>query len=323
MRVKIAEIAELVDGTIVGSSDVKINKADCLKDAGPGSVSFLGNSRYESLLKATKATCVLIDQSMEVESDAVLIKVKNSSYAFSLVQCALNPDLNKRREGIHESAVIDNTVTLGKDVSIGACAVIEEGVSIGDGSIIYPNVTVCRNSQIGKNVIVHAGAVIGSDGFGYATIDGVHKKIPQLGIVVVEDDVEIGANVTIDRARFDKTIIGKGSKIDNLVQIAHNAILGENCIFVSQSGISGSSEVGNNVIVAGQVGIAGHLKLEDNVIVGAKSGVTKSLSAGKYWGVPAKPMTDELREKGALAKLPELLKKVKQLEKEIEELKNA
>ena len=282
MNVK--DIADLVGGVIKGNADLIIERAVGIKDAESDCVTFLGNSKYESLLETTKASCVLVAENFDSDIETTLIKTKDPSYAFAQVLNVLNPELNKKLEGIHPKAVVDKTVQLGKNVAVGACAVIGENVKIGDNCIIYPNVTIYNGAQLGNNVIIHAGTVIGSDGFGYATIDGEHKKIPQLGIVVIEDDVEIGANVTIDRARMDKTIIGQGTKIDNLVQIGHNTIIGKHSIIVSQVGISGSTEIGDHVVLAGQVGVAGHLKIGDKAIVGAQGGVTKSLEAGgKYW----------------------------------------
>ncbi len=223
--------------------------------------------------------------------------------------------------------MIDTSVKLGKDVSVGPHAVIEKrcvvrdgavigaGVFIGHDSVIgsgtriYPNVTIREASRIGDRVIVHSGTVIGSDGFGYETVDGVHHKTPQTGYVQIDDDVEIGSNVSIDRGRFERTWIGKGSKIDNLVQIAHNVVIGANSIVVSQVGISGSSTLGKNVILAGQVGVVGHIEIGDNTVIGAQSGVTKSIPAGSVvLGSPARPILEEKKLLVLIARLPELFK---------------
>ena len=228
---------------------------------------------------------------------------------------------------------------LGNNVSIGACAVIDDDVCIGDDSIIYggcyighetkigkncllyPNVSVRERIDIGNRVIIHSGAVIGSDGFGFSMVRGIQQKIPQIGIVQIEDDVEIGANVSIDRARFDKTLIGKGTKIDNLVQIAHNVVTGENCIIVSQTGISGSSELGANVVLAGQAGVIGHVKIGDNAVVAARSGVTKSIPPGaKVWGFPTKPLDVAKKIHVCVQRLPDMYKKIKDLEEKIKHL---
>jgi UDP-3-O-[3-hydroxymyristoyl] glucosamine N-acyltransferase len=224
-------------------------------------------------------------------------------------------------------------------VAIGPYVVIEDGVKIGDRCVIYsgvwigyeteigndcliyPNVSIREKTSVGDRVIIHNGTVIGSDGFGYDTKDGVHHKIPQLGCVVVEDDVEIGANVTIDRARFDRTIIGKGTKIDNLVHIAHNVTTGENCMIVAQVGISGSTTIGKNVTLAGQAGLAGHISVGDNAIVGAQAGVTKSVAANTFVsGYPAKPHKEATKINAHIQRLPEFCDKISQLKKRLDKI---
>jgi len=212
--------------------------------------------------------------------------------------------------------VLEDNVTVGENSSIQAGAFVGRDSRIGKNCIIYPNVTIREKTQIGHNVIIHSGTTIGSDGFGYAQVEGRHHKIPQVGIVVIEDDVEIGANCTVDRAAMGETRIGKGTKIDNLVQIAHNVKMGENCIIISQVGISGSTEIGNNVILAGQAGIIGHLKIGDNVIVAAQSGVTHDLDAGnKYLGSPARDMMRQKRIEAIVSNLPEYIKRIREIEK--------
>ncbi|MFA5100235.1 MAG: UDP-3-O-(3-hydroxymyristoyl)glucosamine N-acyltransferase, partial [Candidatus Omnitrophota bacterium] len=241
--------------------------------------------------------------------------------------------------GVHRAAVVAQGVSLGNNVGIGACAVIEEGVSIGDNTVIYPNcfigrntvigsntivysnVSVRENIHIGNNVIIHAGSVIGSDGFGFVTVGGIHHKIPQVGTVIIEDDVEIGANCTIDRARFDKTVIGQGTKLDNMVHIAHNVVTGKNCLIVAQVGVSGSTTIGNNVILAGQVGVVGHVKIGDNTIVMAKSGISKDVPENSLlWGVPAKPLNEEKKLLVYINGLPKMHQTIKDLKSRIEKL---
>lgn len=335
------KIARLVDGEIVGDEKTSITGGAGIKEAGAEHVTFLANSKYMPLFESTEASIVLVPADFSIQSDKTLILTADPSYAFSLVMEALHPELQTHPQGIHPSAVLHESASVGENVSVGACAVIETGAEIGNNTIIYagtyighntrigtdtiiyPNVTIRERCEIGDRVIIHSGTVIGADGFGFATIDGKHKKIPQLGTVKIEDDVEIGSNVSIDRARFDKTVIKKGAMIDNLVQIAHNVIIGENSIIVSQVGISGSTELGKNVILAGKVGVVGHIKIADNVMVGAKGGVSKSLTEpGQYWGVPVKPIKQDMKEKAAIQKLPEALKKLRRLEKEIAILKN-
>ncbi len=335
------EIAQLIDGIVVGDETEIISGCADIRKATAEDITFLANTKYMPLFQTTNASIILVPKDFNIKSEKTLIQTNDPSYAFSLVMEALYPDLQQHPEGLHPRAVIDESVSLGENVAIGACAVIETGVvignntiiyagtyighdtRIGDDTIIYPNVTIRERCEIGNRVIIHSGSVIGADGFGFVTIDGKHRKIPQLGTVHIEDDVEIGSNVSIDRARFDKTVIKKGAMIDNLVQIAHNVVIGENSIIVSQVGISGSTEVGKNVVLAGKVGVVGHIKIADNAMVGAKGGVSKSITKpGQYWGVPAKPLKQDLREKAAVHKLPDMQKKVRSLEKEINELKN-
>jgi UDP-3-O-[3-hydroxymyristoyl] glucosamine N-acyltransferase len=228
-------------------------------------------------------------------------------------------------------------VHLGEGVAIQPFVVVEDGVWIGDRTVIYagcfigrqcrigndcliyPHVSIRERVEVGHRVIVHAGTVIGSDGFGFVTVKGAHHKIPQIGTVVIEDDVEIGANVAIDRARFGRTIVGKGTKIDNLVQIAHNVATGSNCLLVAQSGVSGSTVLGNNVVLAGQAGVVGHITIGDNVVVGAQAGVTKSVPAdAAVWGLPAKPLARAKRVNASVQRLPELYKEMEFMRKRME-----
>jgi UDP-3-O-[3-hydroxymyristoyl] glucosamine N-acyltransferase len=248
-------------------------------------------------------------------------------------------DAAKHFSGIHSTAILGKNVSLGKDAAIGPYVVIEDGVSIGDKTVIYsgcfigqnskigsqtliyPNVSIRERVSIGSRVIIHSGTVIGCDGFGFVTVEGKHHKIPQVGTVEIGDDVEIGANVTIDRARFDKTVIANGAKIDNLVQIAHNVCVGENSIIVAQVGISGSTTLGKNVILAGQVGVVGHINIGDNAVVMAQSGVNKSVPSGTMvWGYPAKPAETARRVNACVQNLPRLYNTVSELKKKIEGL---
>jgi UDP-3-O-[3-hydroxymyristoyl] glucosamine N-acyltransferase len=259
--------------------------------------------------------------------------------AFAKVVSLVLPDDTKRPSGLHPTAIVSPTAKLGKNVAVGAYTVIDDKAQIGEGTIIYsgcyigsntkigkdcliyPHVSIRERIEIGDRVIIHCGTVIGSDGFGFAAVKGVQEKIPQIGTVLVEDDVEIGANVTIDRARFDKTIIGRGTKIDNLVQIAHNVIIGENCIIVAQAGISGSTVLGKNVTLAGQAGLVGHINIGDGAICAAQSGVTKSVPPNTMVsGYPAKPHEVAKRVNACVQSLPELYKKIKELEDKVKEL---
>jgi UDP-3-O-[3-hydroxymyristoyl] glucosamine N-acyltransferase len=218
---------------------------------------------------------------------------------------------------------VEDGVTIGDEAVIYAGSFVGQGSKIGAGTLIYPNVSIREYVTVGNRAVIHSGTVIGSDGFGFATIDGLHHKIPQIGTVEVGDDVEIGANVTIDRARFEKTIIGKGTKIDNLVQIAHNVIIGENSIIVAQVGISGSTTIGKNVILAGQAGVVGHISIGDNAVVMAQAGVSKSVpEKTMVWGYPAKPAKVAKRVNACVQNLPKLFETITQLKKKIEELES-
>lgn len=340
MKLTLGKIAELIGGKLVGDPDIVITGISGIKESKPGDITFLANSKYASLLKDTQASAVITSREI-TEASKPLIKTVNPSLAFAKVVEIVVPNSVKLPKGIHPTAVISSTVNLGKNVAVGAYAIIEEGAQIGDDTVIYgtcyvgyhtkigkncliyPNVSIREKVEIGNKVIIHSGAVIGSDGFGFAEVGGVQEKIPQIGTVIIEDDVEVGANVTIDRARFDKTVIGKGTKIDNLVQIAHNVIIGENCTIIAQSGISGSTTLGKNVILAGQVGLVGHIHVGDGVIAAAQAGITKSVPAfTKVSGYPAKPHDTAKRVNACIQKLPQLYKKIRELEKKVAELEN-
>lgn len=303
------EILQLVDGTTSSKNlDLKISGFASLLDAQAGELSFFYSPRYLQELRKTNAAAVLVPLSFEEEHSSILIKVKDPSAAFDRIIAALaKPEEHRPQPGIHPTAVIASSVKLGHDVSIAAYAVIEEGVVIGDRAIIgahtfvgahaqigqdsffHPHVTVRERCVLGARVILHPGVVIGSCGFGYDSKTGTHQKIPQIGIVEIEDDVEVGANTTIDRARFGKTKIGRGTKIDNLVQIAHNVVLGPHNIICAQVGISGSTRTGAYVTLAGQVGLSGHIEIGEKAIIGAQSGLSKNVLPGEIViGSPAK-----------------------------------
>jgi UDP-3-O-[3-hydroxymyristoyl] glucosamine N-acyltransferase len=272
-------------------------------------------------------------------SKVPLIKHPNPYYASSKAIGLFHEPRKSYPEKIHSTSLLGEEVTIGKEVYIGPYVIIEdrvklsdkvvilagsfigENTAIGENTLIYPRVTIRENVNIGKNVIIHSGTVIGSDGFGYAKEKGTYHKIPQVGKVVLEDDVEIGANVTIDRATLGETRIKKGTKIDNLVQIAHNVQIGENTIVVAQVGISGSTKVGKNVTLAGQVGLVGHIEIGDNVIVAAQSGVSKSLHPGKiYFGYPAREHSKARKIEAVVSLLPQYVEKIRELEKRIKNL---
>ena len=335
------EIAAFVNGELMGDGAVSVSGINGIREAGRGELAFITNSKDEALIDSTKASCVIVPKDVKGPFNKPLIKVENPSIALSKIIEYVNPDNIPHPKGIHETAVISKSAILGKNVSVGPYAVIADKVSIGDntivysfsyigknskignGCIIYPHVIIRESISIGNKVIIHPSSVIGSDGFGYDTqMDGTHFKIPQLGTVIIEDDVEIGSCVTIDRARFNKTVIGKGSKIDNLCQIAHNVIIGPYCLIAAQTGISGSSVLGRNVVFGGQVGVADHVKVGDFVMAGAKTGISKSFPAPKtvLFGYPARPV-DKARDMIArVGLLPKLFERVKALEAKLKEL---
>lgn len=340
VELTLEEIIELTGGRVVsGASTLAYKGLESLAEAGRGDVSFLGNEKYYQDYLATAAGLVLVpDMVKEYPSGSVVLEVANPSYAFGLVVKKLATKQRQFKVGVHPSAWIADGVVFNPDkVSIKAGAVIESGCIIGDGTeinagvslgegvkvgedcLIHANVTVREFCELANRVILQPGCVIGSDGYGYELVEGKHVKVDQVGIVVLEDDVEIGACTTIDRARFGRTVIGEGTKIDNQVQIAHNVKTGKHCLVVSQSGIAGSSELGNYVTVAAQAGVAGHIKIGDQAILMGRCGAAKNLEGGKvYMGMPARPAKEEQRKLAALGRLPKLMAEVKQLKKMLE-----
>jgi UDP-3-O-[3-hydroxymyristoyl] glucosamine N-acyltransferase len=341
------EVAELVGGEVCGDATALIRKVAKIEEAGEGDLSFLSNPRYEKFITSTNATAVLVSRSFDekragLRKGLTFIKVVDPYIAFLQVLKTLTPIPDPFASGVDETAVVSESAVLGSDVALGAHVVIGKGVrigsgtkigpgcvigdgaSVGDGCRLYPNVTVYHGCQVGNNVILHAGSVIGSDGFGFAPKpDGTYEKIPQLGIVVIEDNVEIGANSTIDRATMGQTTIKKGVKLDNLVHIAHNVTVGEDTVIAAQTGISGSTKVGKNVIIAGQVGIVGHIEISDKTVLLAQSGISKSTEAGKtYFGYPAKEHMRALKIEAVIRSLPEFARDVEELKKSVEVLKN-
>jgi UDP-3-O-[3-hydroxymyristoyl] glucosamine N-acyltransferase len=330
---KLREIADRIGGSVIGDAEVDITGVSSIRDAQTGSVTFVADQKNLRYIYSTKASAVITREKIQGAKVNMLI-VDNPHLAF-----AKTLELFYKKPysslGIRKEAIIGKNVSFGNDVSIHPMVYIGDNVTIGnrtvifptsyignnvvigDNSVIYPNVSIMDNVQIGKNVIIHPGSVVGSDGFGYAREKEKHYKIPQVGGVIIEDDVEIGASVTIDRATLGNTLIGQGTKIDNLVQIAHNVKTGKNCLIISQTGISGRVELGDSVIIAGQTGIADHVTIGDGVIVIGKSGVTGNLKHGVYSGMPAIPHKEWLKAQSIYGKLPELLKRLRELENKI------
>jgi UDP-3-O-[3-hydroxymyristoyl] glucosamine N-acyltransferase len=322
---------------VIGSTSFPVSRISSLLEAKQGEVSFLGNSKYKKEVECSQASVILlpIGSTSQPKKNQCFLLFDNPSFALGILCKYIEKKCCRPAiVGIHPSAVIDKTVFIGKNVSIGANVVIEADSSISDnvtimagcyvgynakigkGSTLHPSVKVMDFCEIGSRVTLFAGVVIGSDGFGYETISGIHEKIPQIGNVIIGDDVDIGSNTTIDRARFNCTLIGKGTKIDNLVQIGHNVTIGEDCLIAAQTGISGSTTIGNYVVIGGQVGIAGHINIPDGVMIAGKSAVANyKPRMGKILrGDPAMAISDVNHFYALRKKLPDLFSRVSDLE---------
>ena len=327
-----ADIARRMLGEVVGDGSVVLNSFAPASHARAGDLTFAENPDYLALAEKSAASAIIVDNTVTV-STKVLIRVANPRVAFAKTLAMFFPE-PVFKAGIHPTAVIaasariDPTAHIGphcivgEQVFLGACVVLQglnhvgANSKIGDDTNIFPNVTIYPGTEIGCRVRIHSGTVVGADGFGYVLNEGVHIKVPQIGHVIIGDDVELGANVTVDRGALGPTIIGKGSKVDNLVQIGHNVVLGEHCIIVSQVGIAGSTRLGDGVTLGGQVGVGGHLKIGNHVSVVAQSGVMHNIPDGERWmGAPAQPDRRTKRQMLALQQLPELIRRVNKLEK--------
>jgi len=329
-----AEVAALVQGDVEGDEAVSISGISGIREARPGEVSFVSNPRYAAEVATTRAGAVIVPRAWARPAPCTLIRVDSPDLAFVKVAEHFAPPPILLKPGVHPTAIVASDAVLDEEVHVGPYCVIESGCRIGARSVLfagvyvghgtclgedvrlYPHVSIRERCRIGSRVIVHNGTVIGSDGFGY-TVDahGVRSKIPQIGIVEIGDDVEIGANVTIDRARFGRTVIGKGTKIDNLVQIAHNVVLGEHVVIVAQVGISGSTSVGARAVMGGQAGISGHLTIGEGAMIGAQAGVTKNVPAGAFVsGYPAMLHEKYTRIHALMMRLPEWREKLVDLE---------
>ncbi len=343
MEFTAAEIAGFLKGDVEGDPNIKVNTIAKIEEGKEGALSFLANPKYEHYIYDTKSSIVLVNRSFAPAGKipATLIRVDNSYEAFASL-LRLVDQARPRKKGVHPSAVIEPTASIGADVYIGPYAYVGENVVVGDGSSLYPHVYIGDNTTLGKNCklypgvkvyhecvigencTIHAGSVIGSDGFGFAPqSDSEFMKIPQLGNVILEDHVEIGSNVSIDRATMGSTIIRRGVKIDNLVQIGHNVEVGENTVMAGQTGIAGSTKIGRNCMFAGQVGIAGHLKVADGTKIGAQGGVPGDIREENsvILGSPAIDVRMFLKSSVVFKKLPELKSKVESLEKQVEEIR--
>ncbi len=336
MTMTVDEIARKLNGKVVGDGSVAIKSVASLKQAEAGDLSFLGNLRYMPDMARTRASVVLVNEDWQGETAVTVIRVKSADAAFAQVAFWLARPAIVHKPGIHPTAVIAQDAKIGDHVTIGPYCVIESGAVIGDETVLvaqcyighfvqvgkkgllYPLVSIREHCKVGDRVILHNGAVIGSDGFGYVK-DGTHwKKIPQVGIVVLGDDVEIGANTAIDRARFGETRIGNGTKLDNLIQVAHNVTIGEDTAMAAQVGMAGSCHIGNRVQLGGQVGVAGHIEIGDDVAVMAQSGISKDVPpASILLGSPAMSVREAKKMHAHMMRLPELKEKVAELEQRI------
>ncbi|PYK45840.1 MAG: UDP-3-O-(3-hydroxymyristoyl)glucosamine N-acyltransferase [Verrucomicrobia bacterium] len=335
MTFTLQELATLSGAELIGDPKLQITGAASLGEATPGEISFFANRKYIGLLRKTCASAIFVPPDFAEPINAAQVRVSNPTKAFEQVLLKFAPSTVTFAPGIHSTAIVDPSVQLGERVSIQPLAVIEAGTRIGDDTIvgagsyighetvigsachIYPQVTIRERSKIGSRVIVHSGAVIGADGFGFEMVDGRQEKIQQLGIVQIDDDVEIGANTTIDRARFGRTWIQEGAKIDNLVQIAHNVVIGKNTVIAAQSGIAGSVQIGQRVLIGGQVGVIGHIEIGDNTALGAQSGISKNISGGAWWASPAVPLAEAKQQIAWVRRLGKLFARVKEIERKL------
>jgi len=341
MTVTVSEIAQKLRARFEGDGSARITGMAGVEEAGAGDITFLSTPRYASAVARTGASAVIVNDNWKGTAPCPVIRVQNPDKAFAEVAFLFSPPPVQQKPGVHPSAVVARNVELGKGVGVGPHCVLESGVKVGDRTMLgagcyighgsalgkncrlYPHVSVREYSGIGNRVVIHDGVVIGSDGFGYFQDKGAWQKIPQVGTVEIGDDVEIGANVTIDRARFGKTRIGRGVKIDNLVQIAHNVQVGDHTAMAAQVGISGSTTLGKHVQLGGQAGLGGHLSVGDTSVIGGRAAVTKDVPPGSFVsGYPAMPHRKAKRIHAHVMRLPELGKKLAEMEKRIVELEN-
>lgn len=342
MQFSALQIATIINGKIQGDPNALVSSFGKIEEAQKGQLAFLANPKYEEYLYRTKASIIIINDAQEVKQsiDATLIRVPDAYSGFATILDSYQQMITAQMTGIQQPAYIDVTAKIGEHVFVGAFTYIGENVIVGnnvklfpqvflgdnvridENTILYPGVKIYHDCVIGKNVTIHAGSIIGSDGFGFAPqLDGTFKKVPQIGNVVIEDNVEIGANATIDRATLGSTLIMKGAKLDNLIQIAHNVEVGYHTVVAAQAGISGSTKIGNNVMIGGQAGIVGHLVIADGSKINAQSGVSKSIKKPNtaVTGSPAFDYTSALRSQAISRSLPELEKRIKDLEQMIQQ----
>lgn len=318
------QIADFIGGRVEGDAQAKVHTFSKIEEGKEGAITFLSNPKYTHYIYDTKASIVLINEDVELEGpvSTTLIRVANAYECVAKLMQMYAASLPKKT-GIDSLAFISKSAEIGKDVYIGPFCYVGDGVKIGDGSMIYPHVTIYDGCKIGKNVTIHAGAVIGADGFGFAPNTEGYDKIPQIGIVVIEDNVEIGANTCVDRSTMGQTIIHKGVKLDNLIQVAHNCEIGENTVMSAQVGMAGSTKIGSWCMAGGQAGFAGHIHVADKTFVGAQCGVISNTKGDgqQLIGSPAMDTKVFFKAKALYSKLPDMYRQIAALQKEIEELK--
>ena len=318
------QIADVIGGRVEGDENAKIHTFAKIEEGKEGTITFLSNPKYTHFIYETKASIVLINNDVELEHpvSATLIRVPNAYECVAKLMQMYAASLPKKK-GIDPLAFVSKTAEIGKDVYIGPFTYVGEGVKIADGCLIYPHVTIYDGCQIGNNVTIHAGAVIGADGFGFAPNQEGYDKIPQMGIVVIEDNVEIGANTCVDRSTMGQTVLHKGVKLDNLIQVAHNCEIGENTVMSAQAGMAGSTKIGAWCMVGGQAGFSGHITIADKTFVGAQSGVISNTKGNgeQLIGAPAINPKVFFKARALDAKLPDMYRQIAQLQRELDELK--
>lgn len=342
MQFTARDISFLLNGTVEGDASATVSRLAKIEEATEGALSFLANPKYESFLYTTGASVVIVNNDLVLAApvSATLVRVENAYSSFAVLLEKYNA-LKLNKSGIEQPSFIHPTATIGENAYVGAFAYVGPGVTVGDNCKIYPNtfiadnvtlgnnvtlfpgVTIYFDCVLGNNVIIHSGTIIGADGFGFApTPDGSYTKVAQIGNVVIEDDVEIGSNTTIDRATMGSTVIRKGVKLDNLIQVAHNVEIGANTVIAAQTGVSGSTKIGERVIMGGQVGVVGHINIANGTQVQAQSGISRNITEeGKKWmGSPATKYNDHMRSQVVINRLPELEKRIQELEKTIADL---
>ena len=318
------QIADFIGGRVEGNEQATVNTFAKIEEGKEGAITFLSNPKYTQYIYDTKASVVLVNEDLKLEHpvSCTLIRVKDAYECVAKLMQAYADKLPKKT-GVDPLAFVAKTAVIGKDVWIAPFAYVGEGVKIGDGTMIYPHVTIYDGCQIGKNVTIHAGSVIGSDGFGFAPNQDGYEKIPQVGIVIIEDDVEIGANTCVDRSTMGQTIIHKGVKLDNLIQVAHNCEIGENTVMSAQVGMAGSTKIGAWCMVGGQAGFSGHIKIADKTFVGAQSGVISNTKGNgeQLIGAPAIDPKVFFKAQAVMKKLPDMYRQIAQMQRELDELK--